>query len=93
MYRGVLGCNTGSLLPERSWADRSPRPRYLIATHTDHRGKGLAQELVKEMLTSIAVQGISHVGLGVFAENASAKHAYEKVVFNLVNEFSSYAIR
>lgn len=64
-----------------------------IATHTDHRGKGLAQELVKEMLTSIAVQGISHVGLGVFAENASAKHAYEKVGFNLVNEFSSYAIR
>jgi ribosomal protein S18 acetylase RimI-like enzyme len=49
--------------------------------------------LVKEMLTSIAAQGISHVGLGVFAENASAKRAYEKVGFNLVNEFSSYAIR
>jgi RimJ/RimL family protein N-acetyltransferase len=64
-----------------------------IATHTDYRGKGLAQELVKEMLTSIAAQGISHVGLGVFAENASAKRAYEKVGFNLVNEFSSYAIR
>jgi len=64
-----------------------------IATHTDFRGKGLAQELVTEMLTSIAVQGISHVGLGVFAENVSAKRAYEKVGFNLVNEFSSYAIR
>jgi ribosomal protein S18 acetylase RimI-like enzyme len=64
-----------------------------IATHTDFRGKGLAQELVAEMLTSIAAQGISHVGLGVFAENASAKRAYEKVGFNLINEFSSYAIR
>jgi ribosomal protein S18 acetylase RimI-like enzyme len=64
-----------------------------IATHTDFRGRGLAQELVKEMLTSVAAQGISHVGLGVFAENASAKRAYEKVGFNLVNEFSSYAIR
>ena len=64
-----------------------------IATHTDFRGKGLAQELVTEMLASIAVQGTSHVGLGVFAENASAKRAYEKVGFNLVNEFSSYAIR
>jgi ribosomal protein S18 acetylase RimI-like enzyme len=64
-----------------------------IATHTDYRGKGLAQELVAEMLTSIAAQGISHVGLGVFAENVSAKRAYEKVGFNLVNEFSSYAIR
>lgn len=64
-----------------------------IATHTDYRGKGLAQELVTEMLTSIAAQGISHVGLGVFALNASAKRAYEKVGFKLVNEFSSYAIR
>jgi ribosomal protein S18 acetylase RimI-like enzyme len=45
------------------------------------------------MLASVAVQGISHVGLGVFAENASAKRAYEKVGFNLINEFSSYAIR
>ena len=64
-----------------------------IATHTDYRGKGLAQELVAEMLASVAVQGISHVGLGVFALNASAKRAYEKVGFNLVNEFSSYAVR
>ena len=64
-----------------------------IATHTDYRGRGLAQELVTEMLTSVAVLGISHVGLGVFAENASAKRACEKVGFNLINEFSSYAIR
>lgn len=64
-----------------------------IATHSDYRGKGLAQELVMEMLTSVAAQGISHVGLGVFAENASAKRTYEKVGFNLINEFSSYAIR
>ena len=35
----------------------------------------VAQELVAEMLTSVAVQGISHVGLGVFALNASAKRA------------------
>jgi len=64
-----------------------------IATHTDFRGKGLAQELVREMLTSVAALGIAHGGLGVFALNASAKRAYEKVGFNLVNEFSSYAIR
>ena len=58
-----------------------------------NRRKGLAQELVREMLTSVAAKGISHVGLGVFAENVSAKRAYEKVGFNLINEFSSYAIR
>lgn len=64
-----------------------------IATHTEYRGKGLAQDLVREMLTSVAAQGVGHVGLGVFAENVSAKRAYEKVGFNLINEFSSYAIR
>ena len=63
-----------------------------IATHVDYRGKGLAQELVSEMLTSVAMQGTSHVGLGVFALNASAKRAYEKVGFNLINEFSSYGL-
>lgn len=61
-----------------------------IGTHADHRNKGLAQELVKEMLARAAKLGITHVGLGVFAGNISAKRAYEKVGFELVNEFSSY---
>ena len=61
-----------------------------IGTHTDHRNKGLAQELVRQMLTRAAKEGITHVGLGVFAGNISAKRAYEKVGFELVNEFSSY---
>ncbi len=63
-----------------------------IATHTNHRGKGFAQQLVGEMLATAANQGINHIGLGVFAENVSAKRAYEKVGFKLVNEFSSYAL-
>ena len=63
-----------------------------IATHMDHRGKGFAQQLVSEMLATAAMQGITHIGLGVFAENAAAKRAYEKVGFELVNEFSSYNV-
>jgi RimJ/RimL family protein N-acetyltransferase len=42
------------------------------------------------MLGNASRSGITHVGLGVFAENASAKRAYEKVGFNLVGEFTSY---
>jgi ribosomal protein S18 acetylase RimI-like enzyme len=61
-----------------------------IGTHLDHRSKGLAQQLVREMLARAAKLGIAHVGLGVFAGNISAKRAYEKVGFKLVNEFSSY---
>jgi ribosomal protein S18 acetylase RimI-like enzyme len=63
-----------------------------IATHSDFRGKGLAQKLVKQMLSSAAHQGISHVGLGVFAGNIAAKKAYEKVGFKLIGEFSSYQL-
>lgn len=61
-----------------------------IATHSDYRGRGLAQELVRELLSRIRSQDISRVGLGVFAKNVSAKQAYEKVGFELINEFSSY---
>lgn len=61
-----------------------------IGTHSDHRNQGLAQELVREMLFRAAKLGVSHVGLGVIAENISAKRAYENVGFNLVNELSSY---
>jgi len=61
-----------------------------IATHSDYRSKGLAQKLVSQMLGNASRSGISHVGLGVFAGNASAKRAYEKVGFALIGEFTSY---
>ena len=61
-----------------------------IATHSDYRSKGLAQKLVSQMLGNAIRSGISHVGLGVFSENASAKRAYEKVGFTLIGEFTSY---
>jgi RimJ/RimL family protein N-acetyltransferase len=61
-----------------------------IGTHSGHRNKGLAQQLVREMLARVAKLGVAHVGLGVFAGNISAKRAYEKVGFQLVSEFSSY---
>lgn len=61
-----------------------------IATHSDYRSKGLAQRLVSRMLSSANSRGINHVGLGVFAENVSAKRVYEKVGFSLIGEFSSY---
>lgn len=61
-----------------------------IATHSDYRGRGLAQKLVRQMLANAAERKIGHVGLGVFAENIAAKRAYEKVGFSLIGEFTSY---
>ena len=63
-----------------------------IGTHFEHRNKGLAQQLVREMLARVAKLGVAHVGLGVFAENVSAKRAYENVGIDLVNEFTSYRL-
>jgi len=63
-----------------------------IATHSDYRGKGYAHRLVSQMLASVAKKGVTHVGLGVFAENIPAKRAYEKVGFALIGEFTSYSI-
>lgn len=62
-----------------------------IATHSDYRSKGLAQKLVSQMLGNASRSGITRVGLGVFAENAAAKRAYEKVGFALIGEFTSYS--
>ena len=62
-----------------------------IATHADYRSKGLGQKLVSQMLGNASRSGITHVGLGVFAENAAAKRAYEKVGFALIGEFTSYS--
>lgn len=61
-----------------------------IATHSDYRSKGLAQKLVSQMLGNASRSGVTHIGLGVFSANASAKRAYEKVGFLLVGEFTSY---
>jgi RimJ/RimL family protein N-acetyltransferase len=61
-----------------------------IATHSDYRSKGLAQKLVSQMLGNASRSRITRVGLGVFAENAAAKRAYEKVGFALIGEFTSY---
>ncbi len=62
-----------------------------IATHSDFRGQGLAQKLVKSMLHSLKMLGIEKVGLGVRAENLAAQKAYENIGFSLIARFSAFA--
>ena len=62
-----------------------------IATHSDHRGKGLATRLVSKMVETCASLGASRVGLGVYAENNAAKQVYQNCGFTLINEFTSYS--
>ena len=62
-----------------------------IATHSDHRGKGLATSLVSRMVETCAALGAHRVGLGVYAENNAAKQVYQNCGFTLINEFTSYS--
>ena len=61
-----------------------------IATHQNHRGKGLAQSLVASTLRTLHDREIAHIGLGVLSENHAAKRVYEKIGFSLIEEFSAY---
>lgn len=62
-----------------------------IATHTAQRGRGLATRLVTTMVERCEELGARRVGLGVYAENYSAKRVYSKCGFTLMNEFTSYS--
>ena len=62
-----------------------------IATHTAQRGNGLAAALVTTMVERCEELGAKQVGLGVYAENYSAKRVYTKCGFTLMNEFTSYS--
>jgi RimJ/RimL family protein N-acetyltransferase len=60
-----------------------------IATDPIARGKSMAQEVTSSLAMRLFGSGEPAVGLGVWAQNASAIHAYEKVGFRLAEEFVS----
>jgi ribosomal protein S18 acetylase RimI-like enzyme len=60
-----------------------------IATHPLARGKSMAQEVTASLAQRVFKSGSPVVGLGVWAHNAPAIRAYEKVGFILSGEFVS----
>lgn len=61
-----------------------------IVTSEEARGKGIGEQLMQGMLSRLHSLGVARVGLGVFAANAPAKHLYEKVGFELLQELRAY---
>ena len=55
-----------------------------VATHQDHRRKGLAGQVVAALLTEARARGIAFVTLEVRESNATAIHLYEKFGFATV---------
>ena len=54
------------------------------------RGQGVGTQLIKSMLSTVHARGVLRIGLGVFAGNAPAKALYEKVGFELLQEFRAF---
>jgi len=60
-----------------------------IATAPSERGKSMAQEVTASLVKRLFEMGSLLVGLGVWAHNAPAIRAYERVGFQLQEEFVS----
>ena len=60
-----------------------------IATAPSERGKSMAQEVTASLVKRLFDLGSPVVGLGVWAANAAAIRAYERVGFQLQEEFVS----
>jgi ribosomal-protein-alanine N-acetyltransferase len=60
-----------------------------IAVHPDHRGKGVANELLETSLRMFAEDHIEKVELYVNSANRSAIKLYEKFGFKITNNFTS----
>ena len=58
-----------------------------VAVHTDRRGEGLAQRLVKGAMRMAFDRGIDRINLAVFTKNESARAVYEKVGFTCMGDF------
>lgn len=59
-----------------------------VATHTDHRGKGIGKKLIEKSLISGSQLGEEYLSLGVRHKNESAQRLYASTGFTLMHNFS-----
>lgn len=63
-----------------------------VATHPDHRGKGLATAATARLCQELLRAGIECVGLNVRADNRPAVVCYEKLGFTRVADYGEYTL-
>lgn len=59
-----------------------------VATHSEHRGKGIGKTLMKNCLIAGADLGEKYLSLGVRHENESAQRLYASMGFRLMHNFT-----
>lgn len=61
-----------------------------IATHPDHRGRGIGRALVERLIERARAAGCSHLELEVASRNAPAIALYQRVGFQVVGVRRGY---
>ena len=62
-----------------------------VTTLREYRGRGFAQELVQGIVARARERGIRWLGLGVGHSNVAAQRVYQKVGFQLRENFTTYS--
>jgi RimJ/RimL family protein N-acetyltransferase len=63
-----------------------------VATHPDHRGRGLATAVTARLCRELLCAGVECVGLNVNADNRGAIACYEKLGFARVADYGEYTV-
>lgn len=79
----VSGTETVALLGATPESDVAESDRYLsfLWVAADQRDRGIAQNLVRTMLSRLRDQGVARAWLWVLGENAAARNLYERLGF------------
>ena len=64
-----------------------------VATHPQHRGRGLAGGLCARLCFELAAGGVEHLGLNVASDNAAARACYRRIGFADVGTYDELLAR
>ena len=62
----------------------------LVATHPDYRRKGIAENVVNQLIGALLLKGVTTVYLEVRVNNHGARSLYEKLGFTMVGIRKNY---
>lgn len=71
----------------RGWAEGHETPSLGIAVHPDHRGRGIARQLMDHLHAVAAARGAARVRLKVYRQNLAAVRLYESLAY----EFEAFS--
>jgi len=65
----------------RGWTEGYETPSLGVAVHPDHRGRGIARQLMEHLHCVAAARGAARVRLKVYRQNIAAIRLYESLAY------------